>query len=110
MGGQILEEHGKPLFHIGDVVTIGDVKDCAFGVNDSMEYAYGVDVSIVRVDWVGVRRTYRYKVEPICKGTEGLNIPGWNWDASCFQETIGKGSFEEINGSNADAVCDLLGI
>lgn len=110
MGGQILEERGKPLFHIGDVVTIGDVKDCAFGVNDSMKAVYGVAVSIVSVDWIGGRRTYRYKVTPICKGVEVLNISGWSWDASCFQETLGKGCFEEINESNADAVCDLLGI
>lgn len=110
MGGQILEERGKPLFSIGDVVTIGNVTDCVFGVNDSMEAAHGVDVLIVSVDWIGGNRTYRYKVTPICKGVEVLNIPGWNWDASCFQETLGKVGFEEINESNADAVRDLLGI
>lgn len=110
MGGQILEEHGKPLFSIGDVVTIGDVTDCAFGVNDSMKDAYGVDVEIASVRWMPHQRTYSYEATPICKDTERLNIQRWTWDASCFQEIIGKGSFEEINESNADVVCDLLGI
>lgn len=109
MEGQILEERGEPFFRVGDVVTIGDVTNCAFGTNDDMEDAYGVTATIRNVRWSGDRDTYKYTLNPLIEGEDELDISLWNWDINCFQETQ-KSFSPDIESSDSEVMRDLLGI
>ena len=67
-------------YHVGDMVRIGNVRNCVFGWNEDMEGYSGEVCTIKRVEWSKYKDAYEYEID--------LDNRYWMWDDSCFESEI----------------------